>query len=145
MWIINKCRICVCVYILYTFLILLRYWCFALKYLVLTENYFFAIQNDFCEDLLVVQPQLLLMLQNRRRYALATVLFLKRSWPCCSCIRGIPWPCVLVPIVSQLYCITFVISLRVTDVFMFRRHVKGRSTLSFLLRWMGCNFKVSSL
>jgi len=74
-----------CVYILYTFLILLR-----LKYLMLTQNYFFAIHKDFFEDLLVVQSPLLLMLQKRRRYALATVLFLERSWLCCSCIRGIP-------------------------------------------------------
>jgi hypothetical protein len=30
------------------------------------------------------------MLQKRRRYALATVLFLKRTWLCCSCVTGIP-------------------------------------------------------
>jgi hypothetical protein len=136
---------CVCVCVFYT-----HFWFFwdtdvcALKYPMLTENYFFAIQNDFSEDLLVVQSPLLLMLRKRRRYALATILFLKRSWLCRSCIRGIPWPCVLVPIVSQLYCVTFVIGLRVMYVFMFRRYVKGRSTLSVLLHWMGRNFKVSS-
>jgi len=131
--------------ILYTFLILLRYWCVRVKISHVNRKLFFRHPERLVWRMLVVQSPLLLMLQKRRRYALATVLFLKRSWLCCSCIRGIPWPCVLVPIVSQLYCITFVMGLRVTYVFMFRMYVKGRSTLSVLVHWMGRNFKVSSL